>query len=286
MNAAEISSAQQLLDRLPLLSQHKDQVFLVKYGGAAMERPEVRHAVCKEIALLSILGIRIVVVHGGGKEISRLLERLSIPSQFIQGLRVTSTEAMTAIEMALSGSINKDLTSRITRSGAPAIGLSGRDAHILQGSIIKGTAGEDLGLAGEVVRCNTKPIDTLLEAKLIPVVSPVAETVEGTPLNINADYAAAALAGALVASGCIFLTDVDGVKHAGSIQETLSPDQIKDMIEGGSITGGMIPKVQCAIQALTSGCRQATICNAATPGIVSQAITRTPGAGTTVTSMP
>lgn len=274
-----------LLTHYPRLAEHRGKRYLVKYGGAAMETPQVRHSVCKEIATLAQLGIQLVVVHGGGKEISRLLERLAIPSHFIGGLRVTSGDAMAAIEMVLSGAINKDLTSRITRSGAPAIGISGRDAHILEGVTIQSPTGEDLGLAGEVVHCNTQPLLALLDAGCVPVVSPIAETADGTALNINADYAAAALAGALGVSGCIFLTDVDGVKKAGIVEEIVTPQAIEHLITSGSITGGMIPKVQCAVAALRSGCPQATICNAATTMIVSRAITRTAGSGTVVTEV-
>jgi acetylglutamate kinase len=282
MKSVTPCTTKQLIEQYPNLSHHRGGLYLVKYGGAAMESSGVRQAVCEEIALLSNLGIRIVVVHGGGKEISRTLERLSIPSEFIGGLRVTSLAAMSAIEMVLSGAINKELASRITHSGAPAIGLSGRDAHILEGAVIKGAGGVDLGLAGEATRCNTTPLLALLDAQLVPVVSPIAETQDGTPLNINADYAAAALAGALHVSGCIFLTDVDGVRDRETIAESLTPQAIEELMANGIITGGMIPKVQCAIQALRAGCRQATICNAAKPAIVSQAITGSAGAGTTI----
>lgn len=282
MKSAPLNTPQQLIEKYPDLTGHKGRLYLVKYGGAAMESSEVRRAVCEEISLLSILGIRIIVVHGGGKEISRTLERLSIHSEFIDGLRVTTLDAMSAIEMVLSGGINKDLASRITHSGAPALGLSGRDAHILEGATIKGADGIDLGLAGEVIRCNTQPILAVLNAGLVPVVSPIAETSDGTPLNINADYAAAALAGALNVSGCIFLTDVDGVRHHGKIAESLTPQAIEEMISDGTISGGMIPKVQCALRALLAGCGQAMICNAAKPAIVSQAIAGSAEAGTTI----
>jgi len=245
-----------------------------------MESLDLRQSVCKEIATLSNIGIKIVVVHGGGKEISAILQRLVIPSQFINGLRVTNRDAMSATEMVLSGAINKDLASRITRCGAPAIGISGRDAHLLEGTRTISSGGVDLGWVGEVTRCNTAPIHALLQARYIPVVSPVAETVDGTPLNINADYAAAALAGALHVSGCIFLTDVDGVKRFEVVQASLTTNDIEKLIADGIIHGGMIPKVQCAMQALKAGCKRAAICNAARPAVVSQAITGAVGCGT------
>jgi acetylglutamate kinase len=272
----------QLIKQHPLIERYRNKSYLIKYGGAAMDKQEVKKSVCQEIAILASLGIRIIVVHGGGKEISRTLERLSIPSKFIGGLRVTSPEAMSAIEMVLSGNINKDLASLITQLGAPAIGISGRDAHILEGTTIKGLNDSDLGLAGEVALCDPNPINAIVELGYIPVLSPVAETSDGKPININADYAAATLAGALKTSACIFLTDVDGVRRSGRIEESLSPQLIDSMISDGTITGGMIPKVQCALKALSAGCPQATICNAERTFPVTNAILRAPGAGTVV----
>ncbi len=247
-----------------------------------MESVDVRQAVCEEIAALSEIGVCIVVVHGGGKEISRMLERLAIPSHFIDGLRVTHADAMSATEMVLSGAVNKDLASRITRCGTPAIGISGRDAHLLEGAPFRSSGAAALGLVGEVTRCNTALIQSILDAGYIPIVSPIAETSEGIPLNVNADYAAAALAGALKVSGCIFLTDVDGVKRSDAIQASLTPTEIEQMIAQGVIHGGMIPKVRCATRALQAGCERATICNAAKHAIVSQSITGATGSGTAV----
>jgi len=277
------STAHNLLNDFPQLTKHSGAYYLVKYGGAAMESPTVRKAVCDEIAQLCTLGIRIVVVHGGGKEISRTLERLGVESHFIAGLRVTTPEAMAATEMVLSGAVNKDLASRITQGGAPAIGISGRDAHLFEAAPIRGPQGEDLGLAGEVLVCSSAPVRTLIANGYVPVVSPIAETKDGTPLNVNADYAAAALAGALGVASCIFLTDVDGVRGKSGLEETLTPQAIDTLISDGTIAGGMIPKVQCAVKAISSGCPEAIICNAGTPSIVSRAITRSAGgAGTAI----
>ncbi len=247
-----------------------------------MELADVKQSVCEEISALSKIGIQLVVVHGGGKEISRMLDRLAIPSQFIDGLRVTNADAMSVTEMVLSGAINKDLASRITRCGAPAIGISGRDAQILEGQHLKSSSATDLGLVGEVTRCNTAPIKNLLDSGYTPVISPIAETADGTPLNVNADYTAAALAGALNVSGCIFLTDVDGVQSSNTLQSSLTPAQIEEMIANGEIYGGMIPKVRCATRALQAGCERAVICNAAKFAIVSRAITGACDSGTAV----
>jgi acetylglutamate kinase len=274
--------ANELLNTFPQLAALKGRRFLVKYGGAAMESQQTRIDVCREIAALTRIGLEIVVVHGGGKEISRLLERLNIPSNFIGGLRQTSPDAMVATEMALSGSINKELSSRITHLGVKAVGISGRDAHLFEATHIKGPNGEDLGATGEIARCEPVIIDTLLKAGYVPVVSPVAETADGAPLNINADYAAAALAGALKVASCVFLTDVDGVKSEGQVQSSLSADEIEKLIANGTISGGMIPKVQCASRAVKAGCLSANICNAGAANIVARALTGGAGAGTRV----
>jgi acetylglutamate kinase len=276
-------SPQELLSIFPALSQHIGKRYLLKYGGAAMERHEVREAVCLEVALLSNLGVKLVVVHGGGKEISQLLERLGIESHFIGGVRVTSPEAMYATEMVLSGVVNKQLASLITLSGALALGISGRDAHIIEAVPFVGKSGEDFGETGDISRCNPAAIEKLLKASFVPVVSPVGESISGAPRNLNADYTAAAIAGAISAQKAIFLTDVDGVRANGAVQPALSAAQIKELIKTGVISGGMIPKVECALRAIDSGCGEAVICNAATSLIVSRTIIGDVAAGTVVT---
>jgi acetylglutamate kinase len=266
----------------PKIRDLAGKTVLVKYGGAAMEDEHTRHLVCQEVAALHELSIPVVVVHGGGKEISRMMERVGLIPQFIDGLRVTDPEAMKITEMVLSGSINSDLVSRITRSGAPALGLSGRDSRLIEARKLKGRNGEDLGQTGEVESTNTAPILTALRGGFVPVVSPVGETVEGEPLNLNADYAAAAIAGALNAASCVFLTDVAGVKKNGEVKPSLSQSEIEQLINEGVITGGMIPKVQCALRALEAGCARAVICDASRPLIISSALTGSEASGTTI----
>jgi acetylglutamate kinase len=249
-----------------------------------MEHHDVRESVCLEVALLATLGVKMVVVHGGGKEISRLLERLGIESQFIQGVRVTSPEAMYATEMVLSGVVNKQLASMITLRGAPALGISGRDAHIVEATPFVSKSGEDFGETGDISHCNPEPIEKLLEANFVPVISPVGESSSGAARNLNADYTAAALAGALTAKKAIFLTDVDGVRANGSVQQSLSAAKIHELIAAGTISGGMIPKVECALRAVDSGCSAAVICNAASSLIVSRTILGDIAAGTMITA--
>ena len=249
-----------------------------------MEVEATRQSVCQEVAALSHLGINVVVVHGGGKEISRMMERVGLKPHFIDGLRVTDADAMVITEMVLSGTITSDLTSRITRSGTPAVGLSGRDARLLLAQPLKGRNGEDLGQTGEVHSVNLLPIHAALSAKLVPVISPVGEDSSGRALNLNADYAAAAIAGALVATPCIFLTDVAGVKVAGSVAPELTHDRIKALILDGTISGGMIPKVECALRALEAGCGKAIICEASQPTVISSALTGVGFGGTTIST--
>lgn len=256
--------------------------FLVKYGGAAMEKPEVRDAVCAEVASLAKHGAQLIVVHGGGKEISRLIERLGLKTHFIDGVRVTDAEGMRATEMVLSGAVNKDLVSRITRNGSPAVGISGRDAHLIEAKPLIGRNGEDFGLTGEVVGVDPTLVETLLKAGLIPVISPVGETSNGDPLNLNADYAAAAIAGALGTESCIFLTDVAGVKKDGLVLPKLTPEEINQLIEEGTISGGMIPKVECAVRALDAGCPEAVVCDAGRPNIITSALDSKKNPGTSI----
>ena len=276
--------ALKLLERFPALQAVLDQCYMVKFGGAAMEQDSVRDAVCRELALLSQLGASIIVVHGGGKEITRLLERLSIESRFIDGVRVTSTAAMVATEMVLSGLVNKDLASRITRYGAPAVGISGRDAQLIEAVPYRNQALDDFGETGDLHACNLGLIHALVAGGYVPVVSPVGESKDGAAKNLNADLAAAGLAGSLKAVKAIFLTDVAGVKIDKSVQPSLTTQDVKKLISSGIITGGMIPKVECAIKALVDGCPSAMICDASGLNIVTRAILGETTAGTVITN--
>lgn len=266
----------------PKIREYQGKTVLVKYGGAAMENEQTRHLVCEEVAALASLSVPVVVVHGGGKEISRMMERLGLIPHFIDGLRVTDPEAMKITEMVLSRTINSDLVSRISRAGAPALGLSGRDARMLEARRLLGRNGEDLGQTGEVVATNIAPIMATLTGAHVPVISPVGESSEGEPINLNADYAAAAIAGALRVESCVFLTDVAGVKQNGEVQPSLSHSEIERLIADGTISGGMIPKVQCALRALEAGCTRAIICDASRPLIISAALVGNQGSGTTI----
>ena len=272
----ELITPSEILRQHPSVQALSGQRFLIKYGGAAMEIEQTRQLVCSEIAALSNLGVKIIVVHGGGKEISRMIDRLGLTSHFIDGLRVTDDAAMLATEMVLSGTVNSDLISRITRSGAPAVGVSGRAARLI-------TAQKLRGRTGEVVATDPAIIEALLAASFVPVISPVGEDSAGNALNLNADYAAGALAGALGAKACVFLTDVAGVRHNGAVVASLTREEIATLIHDGVISGGMIPKVECALRALAAGCPRAVIADAAKPLIVTSAILDLAGCGTNIT---
>ena len=212
------------------------------------------------------------------------MERIGLQPHFVNGLRVTDDESMLVTEMVLSGLINSDLVSRLNRLETRAIGISGRHGRLLQSVPLRLENVGDLGRTGEVERTNVSILTTLLDAQITPVVSPVGETLEGVSLNLNADYAAAALAGALEADACIFLTDVDGVKRADRLLPTVTHQQITSMIEEGSLYGGMIPKVECALRALADGCKRAVITAAQRPYSVTGALLEVEGCCTSFVS--
>lgn len=245
---------------------------LVKFGGAAMENEATRMSVCAEIASAFRGNVDIVVVHGGGKEISHWIERMGGQPQFVRGLRVTDADSMRIIEMVLSGAINSDLTARLTRLGQPSVGLNGRTAALLEARRISPESGVDMGLIGEVAKVNPRIVTTLLADGYLPIISPVAESSDGEVLNINADYAAAALAGSLKCAQCIFLTDINGVQHNGQVVPHLTATRAKTLINSGVITGGMIPKIECALRAIDEGCGRVVIANGAAPNVIERCL--------------
>jgi acetylglutamate kinase len=223
------------------------------------------------------------VVHGGGKEISAWSKRLGLEARFVDGLRATDDDTMTVTEMVLSGLINKELVSLICQSGVRAAGISGRDASLVSLARITSASGADLGRTGDVTKIDSTVVKVLQEAGILPVISPIGSDRSGRALNVNADFAAAALAGALSCSWCIFLTDVTGVRRGTTIAPTLTKREVEEMIAGGEITGGMIPKVMCALRALEAGVEQVVIAPAAAPGIVQALLSGDGSRGTIVT---
>jgi acetylglutamate kinase len=260
-----IEKAQVLIEALPYIRRFSGKTFVIKYGGQAMVSDELKDSVAQDIVLLKYIGINPIVVHGGGKEITSLLDRLGIDTRFVGGLRVTDRETMEMVEMVLVGKINKEVVNLLNRHGGKAVGLSGKDSNLLvarkrppaQAYVDGAEQYVDLGYVGDVTEINATVIETLSKNNYIPVIAPVAVSLEGDGLNINADHVAGELAAALQAEKLILLTDVEGILEVPGKQETLissvKRQQARDMIISGNISSGMIPKVEACIRALNSG---------------------------------
>ena len=246
--------AQTLVEALPYIQKFTGKTVVVKYGGNAMISEELRQAVMKDIILLHLVGIRVVVVHGGGPEISDMLKKIGHQSHFVDGLRYTDEVTMDVVQSVLCGKVNKNLVAQLNRLGGNAVGLCGMDGQMFQAECLN----EKYGLVGEIVNVNPEPVTTALENGYIPVVSTVAQGVDAdTAYNINADTAAAQLAVALNAEKLILLTDIRGLLRDPKDEETLinvvHTYDVPQLIEEGVISGGMIPKMECCVEAIHGG---------------------------------
>ena len=260
MSSSHVERAQVLAEALPYIQKYYGKTIVVKYGGNAMISEELRRAVISDIILLHLVGIRVVVVHGGGPEITDMLKRLGKPSEFVDGLRYTDQETMDVVQQVLCGKVNKDLVATLNRMGGRALGLCGMDAGLFQARKLD----EKYGLVGEVVQVDPAVVNDALAVGYIPVVSTVAQGVDGeTAYNINADTAAAKLAVALHAEKLILLTDVRGLLRDPKDEDTLIPEvglsQVPGLVKDGVIQGGMIPKVDCCVEAVRSGVKNTII---------------------------
>ena len=254
---------------------------VIKFGGHAMDKEALCAAFAEDLAFLSAEGTRCVVVHGGGPQISALLERLHIESRFENGLRVTDEATMQAVEMVLCGQVNKDVVRRFAAHGVRAAGISGRDGGLLLASVRQPT----LGRVGEVDKVDPALVECLLAGGFVPVVAPVASDAAGQPLNINADTAAGALAGALHADYFVLISDVPGVLDADKkLIPSLDRARIAGLIESGVINGGMIPKVQSCLHALDEGCTRALILDGRQPSSLRRYLLDGEPLGTVVTA--
>lgn len=250
---------QTLLDAIPHIKKFYGKTIVIKYGGSAQTSPELKEKFAEDIVLLSLVGIKPVIVHGGGARISELLDKLSIESEFVDGHRVTSEETMRVVEMVLSGEINKNITSLLNHHGAKAIGISGKDS-----SIINAIPKEDgkFGYTGVVTKVNGDMINNLIKEGFIPVIAPIADSAEPNHpgFNINADVAASKIAAAIGAQKVLFLTDTVGVlDKEGNLLNSLDQDDVEAYKEDGTIGGGMIPKVDSCIDAIYNGVNKAHI---------------------------
>lgn len=251
-----INKAKVLIEAIPYIQSFRGKTVVVKYGGSAMVDSKIKEMMMQDIALFKLIGVNIVLVHGGGPFINKMLDRMNIEPKFIEGLRVTDSDTMEVVEMVLSGKINKEIVNDIQKLGLKATGISGKDGMTLRAEKLMKN-GLDLGYVGSIVDVDTGLIDSLLDSGQIPVVAPVGRDSEGNTYNINADYAAVSIAAALKAQKLVFVTDVRGVmedvENPDSLISLMSVAQAKDKIEEGIISGGMIPKVECCIDAVESG---------------------------------
>ncbi len=259
-----------LIEALPYIQKYNGKTVVIKYGGNAMINEELAEAVMSDIIMLSLVGIRVVLVHGGGPDISEMLKKTGKESRFVDGLRCTDEETMDIVQMVLCGRVNKNLVSAINRKGGNAIGLCGLDGSTIQAKKYQAPNGNDYGLVGEIVRIDPELIQNAIEKGYVPVVSSVAQGVdEETSYNINADTAASELAVALKAEKLILLTDVKGVlrdpKDDSSLISEMHPEDVPGLVEEGVITGGMIPKVDCCVKALRGGVRRTHILDGRVP---------------------
>jgi len=284
--------AKLLSEALPYMQRYENRTIVVKYGGHAMGDPELGQAFARDIALLKQSGVNPIVVHGGGPQIGAMLSQMGIESKFEGGLRVTDEKTVEIVEMVLAGSINKEIVAMINAEGEWAIGLCGKDGNMVFAEKAKKTVVDadsnierilDLGFVGDIVEVDRTLIDLLAKSEMIPVIAPVAPGRDGHTYNINADTFAGAIAGALSATRLLFLTDVPGVlDKQGNLIKKLTVAQARALMEDGTISGGMIPKVETCIDAIESGVEGVVILNGKTAHAVLLEIFTQHGAGTLI----
>ena len=286
MELSHSDRAQVLVEALPYIQEYNKKTVVVKYGGNAMVSQELRKAVISDIILLKLVGINVVVVHGGGPEISQMLKKVGKESRFVNGLRYTDEETMDIVQMVLCGKVNKDLVATLNRSGGSAMGLCGLDGGMMKARR-RTEDGVDYGLVGEVVSVDPKPIKDVIADGFIPVISTVAQGVDqDTSYNINADTAAAKIAVALGAEKLILLTDVRGLLRDKDDESTLISQvrlpEVPDLVAAGVISGGMIPKVECCVEAVRSGVHRTHILDGRIPHSILIEVLSHAGIGTMI----
>lgn len=274
--------AQVLTQALPYIKRYTGKTVVVKYGGNAMVNDELKQQVMEDIVLLQLIGVKVVLVHGGGPEISEMMTALGKKPEFVNGLRVTDKETVDIVQMVLAGKVNKTLVNLLEIKGAHAVGLSGIDGRLIEAEI----KDERLGFVGNVTNINIEPVCDMLDGGYIPVISTVACDKEGNIYNINGDTAAAYIAGALEAERLIMMTDIAGIMRDKDDPSTLVPEltvsQAQSLFEDGTISGGMIPKVECCITALNKGVKNAVIMDGRVPHSILMELLTDEGAGTLI----
>ncbi len=285
-----VHKAEILIEALPYIRRFYGKTFVVKYGGAAQKEEALKDSFAQDVVLLEYIGIKVVVVHGGGPRVSEMMQRLGKSPVFVEGHRVTDEETVKIVEMVLGGLVNKEIVALINRHGGRAIGLTGKDGllikarkKVLKKRTLEGEDIVDLGLVGEVEEVNPEVLFSLDEKGFIPVVAPVGVSQDGLTLNINADYVASGIAMATGAEKLILLTDVEGVKdERGEVISTLRASEVETLIRKGVIKGGMVPKVETAVQAVNAGVRKAHIIDGRVPHCLLLEIFTERGIGTEI----
>ncbi|MBP3381139.1 MAG: acetylglutamate kinase [Clostridia bacterium] len=282
----EFSNAQRaevLTQALPYIKRYVGKIVVIKYGGNAMINEQLKQQVMEDIALLWLIGVKVVLIHGGGPEISETMKKLGKEAVFVDGLRVTDKETVDIVQMVLAGKVNKTLVNLVQMKGGHAVGVSGIDGGIIEAKV----KDERLGFVGEITKIRTQPITDLLEKNYIPVVSTVASDREGNVYNINGDTAAAYIAGALGAERLFMMTDIDGILRDKDDPRTLIAEltvsEARQLYKDGVISGGMIPKVDCCIEAINEGVKSVIIMDGRVPHSILMEMLTDEGAGTMVT---
>ena len=272
--------AEVLTQALPYIKRYVGKIVVVKYGGNAMVNEQLKQQVMEDIVLLWLIGVKVVLVHGGGPEISELMKKLGKQPQFVDGLRVTDQETVDIVQMVLAGKVNKTLVNLLEMKGGRAVGLSGMDGRLIEAKM----KDERLGFVGEVTKIHISPVTDLLDKGYIPVVSTVGCDKQGNAYNINGDTAAAHIAGALNAERLIMMTDIAGILRDKDDPSTLIPEitlsQAKELYASGVISGGMIPKVDCCVTALHAGVKNVVIMDGRVPHSILMELLTNEGAGT------
>ena len=274
--------AEVLTQALPYIKRYNGEIVVIKYGGNAMINQDLKEQVMQDIVLLWLTGVKVVLVHGGGPEISDMMTKLGKEPKFVNGLRVTDKESVDIVQMVLAGKINKSLVNYIERTGGKAMGISGMDGRLIEAKM----KDENLGYVGTITKVNIETVTDLLEKGYIPVISTVGCDKEGNVYNINADTAAAFIAGALNAKRLIMMTDIAGILKDKDDPSTLIPEitvkQAKSLFDSGVISGGMIPKVDCCIEAIDKGVKKVIIMDGRVPHSILMELFTDEGAGTMV----
>ena len=285
MNLTNAERAEVLTQALPYIKRYNGEIVVVKYGGNAMINEQLKQQVMEDIVLLWLIGVKVVLVHGGGPEISDLMDKLGKKPEFVDGLRVTDKETVDIVQMVLAGKVNKTLVNLLEMKGGKAMGISGMDGCLIEAEV----KDERLGFVGRVTNVNIEPITDLLEKGYIPVISTIGCDKQGNAYNINGDTAAAYIAGALGAERLIMMTDIDGILRDRHDPSTLIPEvtieDIKNLCDDGVISGGMIPKVDCCVEAIHKGVKNVIIMDGRVPHSILMEILTDEGAGTMVKSV-